>query len=37
MKKLYLLKVQYGKIRHKDEHMQYSKNLIVADSELQKL
>ena len=37
MKKLYLLKVQYDKIHHKDEHMQYSKNLIVTDSKLQKM
>lgn len=35
--KLYFLKVQYGKIRHKDEHMQYSENLLVADSKSQKI
>ena len=32
MDKEYLLKVKYSKIRHKDEHMQCSKNVIVADS-----
>ena len=28
----HLLKVKYSKIRHKDEHMQCSKNVKVADS-----